>query len=509
MNKVEETKVALRELGMDEGVEIKIKWGRLQDERRNDPELSPASGGHFACEEFGDARKAGDSEMTAEMRLLHLSDIHFNASSGTTIHDLDADVRNELVRDATALSEEIGSPAGVLVTGDVAFSGQRAEYERAAFWLLKLCRAIGCPEENVWVVPGNHDVDRQLAKSKITKTLHQTIRSKAEDAIDSELREILADPQSAAALLVPLKEYNVFAARFQCSLSAESPFWERDLKLSCGTTIRLRGLCSALVSNADDEKGNIIIGTAQASVARTDGVHYLTLCHHPPDWLRDQDGVVNHLESKVRIQLFGHKHSQRVQSINETLRITAGATHPDRAEREWVPMYNVIEIARRDDDRIGVRLFQRRWHQTDCRFVAEHDPKTGRNHREHIWQGCPRPVASQPRKSKDASETAWDTLAGVDVIPAVTTRKEGEAMAPPNPERRLTYRFLTLPFRHQIAVAQSLDVLTDQDRALSDAALFHELFKRAREAGLLAKLWEETERRHPDPAEDNPFEGSR
>lgn len=446
--------------------------------------------------------------MTATLRFLHLSDIHFNASSGTTVHDLDADVRNELVRDATALSKEIGSPAGVLVTGDIAFSGQRAEYERAAVWLLNLCREIGCPEENVWVVPGNHDVDRQLAKSKITKTLHQTIRSKAEGMIDSELREIFSDPQSAAALLVPLTEYNVFAARFQCSLSAEHPFWERDLKLSCGTTIRLRGLCSALVSNADDEKGNIILGTAQASVARTDGVHYLSLCHHPPDWLRDQDGVVNHLESKVRIQLFGHKHSQRVQKINETFRLTAGATHPDRIEREWIPMYNVIEIMRHDDDRIGVRLFQRRWYQTDCRFVAEHDPDTGKTHREHIWQGCPRPVASQPRQPEDASETTVDTLEGSDVIASATTGKEGKAMPQPNPERRLTYRFLTLPFRHQIAVAQSLDLLTDQDRALSDSSLFHELFRRAREAGLLAKLWEETERRHPDNTEYNPFEGS-
>lgn len=446
--------------------------------------------------------------MTAALRFLHLSDIHFNASSGTTVHDLDADVRNELVRDATALSKEVGSPAGVLVTGDVAFSGQRPEYERAASWLLEFCRAVGCPDENVWVVPGNHDVDRQLAKSKITKTLHETIRSKGEYKIDSELREILADPQSAAALLSPLTEYNAFAGRFQCSLSAEYPFWERDLKLSCGTTIRLRGLCSSLVSDADDEKGNIILGTAQASVSRTDGVHYLTLCHHPPDWLRDQDAVVTHLESKVRIQLFGHKHSQRVQKINETLRITAGATHPDRTEREWVPMYNVIEIMRHDDDRIGVRLFQRRWNQTDCRFVAEHDPDTGKNHREYIWPGCPRPMTRQLRKPTDTSEVTGGTLVGSDIIAKATTGKAGEAMLPPNPERRLTYRFLTLPFRHQIAVAQSLDLLTDQDRALSDALLFHELFKRARAAGLLAKLWAETERHHSDPAIYNPFESS-
>jgi predicted phosphodiesterase len=440
--------------------------------------------------------------------LLHLSDIHFTKSSGTTVHDLDADVRNELLRDASQLTQDIGAATGVLVTGDIAFSGQRAEYERAASWLLEFCRAIGCTEENVWVVPGNHDVDRSLANSKITKTLQESIRSRGEASIDSELREIFSDAQSASALLAPLAEYNKFAAPFQCSISDERPFWERDLTLACGTIIRLRGLCSALVSNAQDEKGNLVLGTAQASVPRADGVLYLTLCHHPPDWLRDQDGILNHLESKVRIQLFGHKHSQRVQAINENLRLTAGAMHPERNEADWVPTYNILEIARRDDEHIGARLFQRRWHKTETRFVAEPDPKNGKRYHEFVWRGYPR-SSRKECLTDEALEVTRPELAVSEVVAGKATAKEGETMPPPNHERRLTYRFLTLPFRLQIAIAQSLDVLTDEDRALSDETLFHELFKRAVEKGLLAKLWEETERHHPDRAASNPFEGAK
>jgi hypothetical protein len=82
-------------------------------------------------------------------------------------------------------------------------------------------------------------------------------------------------------------------------------------------------------------------------------------------------------------------------------------------------------------------------------------------------------------------------------------------MPPPNHERRLTYRFLTLPFRHQITVAKNLDVLTDADRALSDETLFRVLFKRAADNGLLAQLWTETEKLHDDPAEFNPFENTK
>lgn len=440
--------------------------------------------------------------------LVHLSDIHFTGSSGVSVHDLDADVRNELLRDAGALTEELGDATGVLVTGDVAFSGQRAEYDRAASWLIEFCRAIGCPDESVWLVPGNHDVDRKIANSKITRTFHERLRSKPAHAVDTELREILSDAQSASALLAPLAEYNAFAARFQCSISAEKPYWERDLVLPCGTIVRLRGLCSAFVSNQHDAKSNLVLGTAQVSIKRTDGVEHLTLCHHPPDWLHDQDAVVNHLESKVRIQLFGHKHAQRVQTINETLRITAGAMHPERDGGEWEPIYNVVEIERRDDQHIGVRLFQRRWHKTECKFVAEYDGKTGKPHREYVWKGCPRPVAKVKPAAPALEETRTE-LAISDVVAMKTKAKDIDAMPPPNHERRLTFRFLTLPFRRQIAITQSLNVLTDEDRALSDEALFRELFKRAAEKGLLDKLWEETEKYHADPATFNPFKNSK
>lgn len=439
--------------------------------------------------------------------LIHLSDIHFTRSSGASVYDLDADLRNELLRDVSRLSKDLGGATGVLVTGDIAYSGQRAEYENAAAWLAELCRAIGCPEESVWVVPGNHDVDRKVANSKVTKSLHEGIRSKNGAEVDVELREVLSDPQSAGALLAPLAEYNSFAARFQCSISSERPFWERDLQLECGTRVRMRGLTSTFVSNTYDAKGNIVLGTAQASAPRTDGVLYLTLCHHPPDWLFDQDAVITLLESRVRIQLFGHKHAQRVQEVNGKLRLTSGAMHPERQERGWVPMYNLLEITRRDDEHIGVRLFQRRWHPTETCFVADQDPSTGRDHREFTWNEYPRPQGNRKKPGGTLGMTSAD-LAVSAVMPA-TTAEVARAMPTPHHQRRLTYRFLTLPFRHQFAIAQTLDLLTDEDRALSNEALFREVFKRATARGLLGHLWRETETRHPDPADFNPFEGSK
>jgi predicted phosphodiesterase len=438
--------------------------------------------------------------------LVHLSDIHFTRASGVSVHDLDKNVRNELVLDATTVAKELGPVTGVLVTGDIAFSGDKDEFDHATDWLRDFCRAIGCPAENVWVVPGNHDVDRERTKRKVTRTLHHGIRKEGAD-VDRELREILSDTQSATALLEPLTEYNTFAGRFGCSISAEKHYWERDLELACGTAVRLRGLTSALVSNEEDKRTGIVLGAAQASVARAPGVLHMTLCHHPPDWLRDHDAVEDHLKSKVHIQLFGHKHSQRLDEINGKVRLVAGAMHPERGESGWLPAYNFLELSRRDSDRIGLRVYQRQWNQPDTNFVPWYDPNNGKNHREFFWSGFP--VAKKPETRSAVSNEANGaeaTLSAARPVMVLNATEKDEPMSSANHERRLTYRFLTLPFRHQIAIANSLNVLTDQDRALSDEPLFRKLFSRAAANGLLAKLWDETEKRHADAAPVNPFE---
>lgn len=436
---------------------------------------------------------------------VHLSDIHFTRSSGVSVHDLDKNVRNELTLDASEVAKRIGPVTGVLITGDIAFSGAETEFEQATIWLREFCRAIGCHEESVWVVPGNHDVVRNKTMRMLTRKLHQSVTMENAD-VDRELRDIFSDAQSAEVLLEPLADYNRFAGRFGCSISAEKHFWERDLKLACGTQVRLRGLTSVLVSNELDRRTSLVLGAAQAAIERAPGVLNMTLCHHPPDWLRDHDTVEDHLKSKVHIQLFGHKHSQRLDDINGKVRLVAGAMHPERSEGSWQPSYNFLEISRRDSDRIGLRVYQRQWYQQDTNFVPWRNPIDGNDHREFSWPGFP--VQTQPESSRVVPHEegqAGISSSAPSPVAATTAAQTDDAMPPPNYQRRLAYRFLTLPFRYQIVVAKNLDVLTDTDAALGDEALFRILFSRAAERNLLGKLWIETEKLHDDPAAFNPF----
>ncbi len=75
-----------------------------------------------------------------------------------------------------------------------------------------------------------------------------------------------------------------------------------------------------------------------------------------------------------------------------------------------------------------------------------------------------------------------------------------------NPDRRLTYRFLTLPFHVRVELANTMDLLQDDDKGVPDRVLFQRIFKRAAERGLLPRLWMEVEGRHSLPApEPNPY----
>jgi len=446
---------------------------------------------------------------------VHLSDIHFTGQSGDTCFDLDADIRNELQRDARALIAQLGQVTGILVAGDIAFSGINPEYEKVGTWLNGFCSELQCPEESVWVVPGNHDVCRDtVKKSKITRDAHERLRARAAspESIDAEIRDYCCDPVAARALFDPLIDYNKFAARYQCNIGPTRPFWERDFQLQHGTTIRLRGLSSVLVSDEHDSKGNLFLGTAQATVRRDDSVEYIVLCHHPPDWLLDQDTVKDQLESKVRIQLFGHKHFQRLLTINDSVRLTAGAMHPERKDKNWEPTYNFLQCGHLDNGSFYVRIYSRQWHKQTCKFLTAPDPSTGNEYFEKTWQSAVKESRSTTQRVdlKQAQIPPEDLCAMPPIetnTTSTTSAKTQQDAVMEDHERRLTYLFLTLPFRHQMEIIQKLKLLTDEDSAMADSALFALAFARARDKQLLELLWSETAKRHELKTDENPFSG--
>ena len=102
--------------------------------------------------------------------LIHLSDIHFVNELAGTAYDIDEDLRNELENDVIEQKDRFENIHGILVTGDIAFSGEGGDYQNALDWLGRLCDSLDCPRENVWTTPGNHDVIRGTMSNLEPKT---------------------------------------------------------------------------------------------------------------------------------------------------------------------------------------------------------------------------------------------------------------------------------------------------------------------------------------------------
>lgn len=432
--------------------------------------------------------------------LVHLSDIHFRKRRISGSYDVDDDVRNELELDLRVMRERAGVATGVVVTGDVAFAADPKEYEAAVTWLARICDVLGCPGAAVWTVPGNHDVNRKIVdQSETIQALHERLRTDV-----ARLERIQRDAVGAKALFEPLAAYNEFAAKYECELAPERLGWSADLPLNDGSRLRLCGLNSALASSGYDDKHpkQLVLGDVSHVLKREPGVAYVSLCHHPPDWLLDHDAFDDLLAARTTMQLFGHKHTQRLRRVNDALRITAGAVHPDRDEKRWEPRYNVICCTVRTEGRarfLDTTVHARVWNEAARRFAADTaEALAGRIIALPLepWTPPPTPVAPVDSNPNPALPPAPVPDAVTSPLPRVPAM---------DPDRRLTYRFLTLPFHVRVELANTLGLLQDDDKAASDRVLFQRIFKRAAERGLLAQLWSEVEQRHGAPADPNPY----
>jgi len=157
--------------------------------------------------------------MNTNLSFIHLSDIHFTKFSGDNL-DLDRDLRNEILRDIRINAKKaIGKPDGILVCGDIAYSGKVDEYERANQFLKEICSILEIPETSVFCVPGNHDVDQTVTKSsQIFRDMQNAIENDVTE--DSKLTSYLRESISNAILFNHIHEYNnKFAGKFGCNIN--------------------------------------------------------------------------------------------------------------------------------------------------------------------------------------------------------------------------------------------------------------------------------------------------
>jgi len=273
------------------------------------------------------------------------------------------------------------------VSGDVAFAGKPEEYEIAANWIDSIQEAVACPREGIMVTPGNHDVDRdQVPDGGELATLQDRIRKGSSLAErDSALAQVLRHPTDGAQLFASMSAYMQFAERYGCSVSPTLPYWERAFKLRDGSILKFRGLTTTLLSGPhdDDQTHKMFYGSAQRIILRDDKVRHVVVGHHPPSWCFEGDDAERIWSARTVLQAFGHKHDQWIIPIGNSVRLIAGAFHPDRREPQWLPRYSAIAFTAQDQSHVALRIYPRRWSFEELSFIPDFNSQ-GVDYREYV-----------------------------------------------------------------------------------------------------------------------------
>ena len=275
---------------------------------------------------------------------LHLSDFHFKAGGDSFSQEVSCDA---LVRDIPSrLSDEFPLQF-IVVTGDIAFSGQSSEYELASTFFASLLDNLGLGAERLCIVPGNHDVDRSI-QPYMYNGVRMSLTSQG--AID----EFLGLETERVHLMERQSAFREFRDQLfidaQISETNEGLAWVRHFDLD-GFHVGVLELNSAWLSGDNDRPGSLLVGERQIigalALAETSSPHLtVALTHHPTDWLAEFDrmGFTNRMVPQVDVFHSGHLHTHQAFIMlapgSQCLHSAAGSSHETRHYRN---SYNLLE----------------------------------------------------------------------------------------------------------------------------------------------------------------------
>jgi predicted phosphodiesterase/CheY-like chemotaxis protein len=239
-------------------------------------------------------------------------------------------------------------------TGDVAFHGKKNEYELAVEKFFEpLLRETGVPKDRLFIVPGNHDVDRD-GLDKVTEDGMRALLGKRD-----ETNHFLSGDQDRRHFFRKFDNYgdfiNTYFERF-LAYSHNEYFYTRVLGFG-GTKLAILGLNSAWMSGCSkdtdgevQDRNNLLVGELQLEKA-LDSVQEadlrVAILHHPLDWLNEDDRyeIKKRLEAKCEVILHGHLHMPRLEMVASTAGqatyIPVGAIYEDR---EFLNGYNFVQL---------------------------------------------------------------------------------------------------------------------------------------------------------------------
>lgn len=288
---------------------------------------------------------------SSELTWIHISDTHFGAPDMTGEF---AGVINTLVKDIAVMKRDRGlQPDLLFYTGDIAF-GERAQsrLEHQYVGALNLVRQIQetsqIASKNVFLVPGNHDVNRSRVDDAQTSWLDSQLKAVPEptNAVD----RLVAQPEAVQfqRYVERLENYAAFVQKAGLKHLLQNPHrltytHRRQFR---GIDLAITGLNTAWSSCRDCERGKLWLGKIQINenlqVAKNADLA-IALGHHPPGWFNEFEDPswYRSLVNNYNFYLHGHEHDNWVIEEPSHVRIAAGAVCDRHLENTG---YNIVRL---------------------------------------------------------------------------------------------------------------------------------------------------------------------
>jgi len=305
---------------------------------------------------------------------LHLSDWHQK-----TDRDFDRKIvlRALLkdIRERNKISSDLEKIDFVIFSGDVAFGGKAEEYQAAKEQFFQpLLEVCGLEPEQLFIVPGNHDLDRddfRLLPGDLKEPL----------STEKDVQDWLTDNRKRSRLLEPFREFSSFISEY--TKQDQPDYMNIKIINIIDKKLALLGLNSAWMCGRNEENngdyGLVIVGEPQiySALDEISGADFkIAVLHHPFEWLRefDRNRIEDALRQECNFILRGHQHSPRVEILRGTpgdcVIIPAGASYDRRMAENprYANSYNFVHF---DLDTGKGAVFLRRWSDDGNRWLED------------------------------------------------------------------------------------------------------------------------------------------
>lgn len=304
------------------------------------------------------------------IRWLHLSDFHTGKDKYAQIK-----LFKKIHTHMKEMKEGGVVPDMIFITGDVANQGLKEQYETFTDEFLLPLVEIYESLPAVYVVPGNHDVDRK--KCTLTaKFLYDIPRDQSHEKFFDTDEEGFGERRQI------FERFEAFRAGFEKNIvfSAQDIFEKKgcftDIKDIGRTKLGIIGINTAWLSNSDSDEQKLMTGKwalEEALEALEDCGFKLVLGHHPMGWLAPEERkeVCTLLARHKAIYLHGHMHANSGELMaaveNGFLSLQSGAAFQTRGEI----YYNSLYWGTLDPEEETVSVMPRRWSGGDGSFVLD------------------------------------------------------------------------------------------------------------------------------------------